>query len=1362
MKAFYIFSLIVILNLGLFAQECTFESISTKQGLSQNDVNCILQDKQGFMWFGTLDGLNRYDGYGFNSYHFNVDGKIGLNSNLIRSVAEDTFQNIWVGTSDRGLNVITHKTNAIENITIPNSQNNLLEKESIIAIEFIGKIAIVLSKEKIYFFRFSENEIQPIKINDEYFAKTGAFATKCFYQINESEFFLGTTNGLKRVSFTDKEVFDVKIKTYKNKLNINEIIPFRRGYILACAGTMHYIDENFKFDLFDYQSFTCLLKADENHLWAGNFSGLHYLAFDNPHSPKYKIVKSYTKENTNGGLQSNNVISIFKDKLGIMWLGTSGGGVSKMINGANKFKLYREKIEDENLKDKKINCFFEDSETKLWIGTENGEIAYFNRTNSNYNKKAVNIPTNHKTTRLILAINELNTTNDSVIIISTGYPLNIRVLSLQGEELDQSILANKLRLISHPVNTMVNDNQFLWLGTQEGGLYRYNLKSNDLDRFLKNHTCNLNTNLIRSLCNDNQNRLWIGTDKGLYRLSSENKSKSNLNFEIFVNNPNDKNSISYNYILPIIQTKDDNIWIGTMGGGLNRYIKETNSFERFTTKNGLSNNNIKGIIEDDENRLWVSSNQGLICYNPADNRFLNFSVSDGLQDMEFREMAYLKRKSGELLFGGNNGFNSFFPGKIQIDSTMPDIVFTELQIKSITGKSDKVFNSGRLNEISNSDEIIQLKFHQNSFTSNFTALHFFAPQKIKYKYRLLGFEEQWNEISTHSRFAKYTNLNPGEYRLEVLATNSDGIWSKTPLSLNFKIRKPWYGTGLAYAIYGIILITIFLFFNRYSLIRNKIKHELLMERFEKEKEKELTQIKLRFFTNISHELRTPLTIIKSYFENIVPNWQSLPKEKLSNDLGVITRNVDSLLRLVNQILDFRKLEQDKMKLTPEKRDIIKLIESATKSINIIASHKNINLQFIHDKQELELWFDRDKMDKILNNILTNAIKYTNRNGNVTVRVNELPNEVRIEVEDDGIGIPKNIQASIFERFYQADSQPVNSMESTGIGLSLTKGLVDLHQGRIELNSTEGQGSIFILYIKKGNDHFNKEDLIHETKSNKLPLFLTDNTPEQAFELNKNDQPIHSEKLILVVEDNEDLCNFLKEKLKHSFKVETAPNGKVGIEKCLEKIPDLVLSDIMMPEMDGYELCHTLKSDEKISHIPVILLTAKSNSESELHGYKLGADAYVSKPFDIDVLIAQINSTINSREKIWKKLKENPFTTPAELTFTKQDEDFLTKITSIIEEHISNSEFTVEQLAEQYGINQINLNKKIKSLTGKTTIQFIRFNRLKRAAQLLQLSQSRVSEVTYDVGYSDLQHFRQHFKKEFALSPSEYKKKYAQE
>lgn len=1343
---------LAVASLPLFADNSyVFSNISTKDGLSQNDVNCILQDRLGFMWFGTYDGVCRYNGYDFEYFRFNAENDNSLNSNLIHTISEDAHHNIWVGTDDKGLCVIRHSDQKIINIVINENGRNLLAQEVICGIHFFKDIAVITAKDAVFFIRFTADHFTPLSLQGKAKHKLRTLSASMSIIHNDSTLAIGTVNGIHYIELQNTDSLAIKYYTKFWKTRAYDIKKFRDGLLISDAISLYFINKYNKEFPFLKKEYRSIWVEDDQTIWAGNSQGLHKIRLESASSLTIKSIETFNNTNTKNQIQSNAIKAISEDNLGNLWIGTEGGGVTQLSKRGNKFSHFGENTLSKNLHKAQISALYEDSQQQLWIGTTQYGVSRFPKNIYDYNTQCTDYNINDIQQHNILGFQEIVSNGERFIIAASHYPIEIQVFDINGHRVKNTPLVKSLEALRHPVFSMAADQHYLWLGTYAAGLYRLNLNNFKKSWLTPQNTQRISSKIIRNLYNDSQDRLWIGTDKGLNLMPSQEKRKHHPKVSVFKNNPEENKSISYDYILPITETRDGEIWIGTLGGGLNRFNEKDTSFTHITSQDGLSNNSIKGIVEDQDGHLWISSNKGISRLNRSTKEIVNYSITDGLQDYEFREMAFCSRANGEILFGGNNGFNSFHPKTIKTDSSEAKIWITALDIVGPSIKSNYSYQLAALNQKIDSEEAIILKHKENSFTAYFTALHYIAPEKINYKYRLIGFDRDWNNMGAQSRFAKYTNLNPGHYTLEILASNSDGVWEKSPKTLHISIKKPWYNTWFAILCYASLAMATFLFFRRYSFIRNKIKNELMMEHFEKEKVEELTQIKLRFFTNISHELRTPLTIIKSYFDGISRQWESLPNEKINNDFGVINRNIDALMRLINQILDFRKMEQNKMELKLESENIILFTQNILSAFEQIAKDKNILLNFHHKEEKVMLAFDKEKMEKIINNLLSNAFKYTPNNGQVDVSIIEEEQQIALLVKDNGIGIKAENQIHIFERFYQ--TKKVKAQNSTGIGLSLTKGLVDLHQGSIEVQSEANQGSTFTVCIPKKIDQslaYTTPDTKHH--NNDIPEIDNAIDNKQLANISK-----FKEKTILVVEDNHDLRRYLVQSLAEHFTVLEAENGQIGLELSIEQQPDMLISDVMMPIMDGYELCHSIKNNEHISHIPVLLLTAKNTDEAQLQGFKLGADAYISKPFNLEVLIARILNVFISREKIIERISKNPFFTNEEVAFTVRDEEFLNKISAIIKHQMAEPNFSVEQLSEEIDISKLNLNKKIKALTGKTTVQYIRHVRLCRAAELLKQQHNRISEVTYEVGYGDLQHFREHFKKEFGMAPSAYQK-----
>lgn len=1351
------------------SQNVVFEKITTREGLSQNDVNAIYQDKQGFLWIGTHDGLNRYDGYSFKTYHYDPENIKGIHSNLIFDIAEDDEGNLWMATSNEGIcrfdvkkeeftvfrntaerpnllrsNQITKihptKNNSVwigsgvgidiltltedgprvDPITPANTPEMLSHTISDIEEDIYGRIWVG-TRQGLYVFWEEDDERKVKVINTRELIRN--------IEINDTEVFIGYGNGIFRLNI-DMETLSKKNPEKISDINSNAMLVTKRG------------------DMF---------VGNERGLTLYNRNRFNNRSFDAP---------MHFEEGWEANSLSKNVVqSLFEDKSGIVWVGTNGGGLNKYNPRQKKFRHFNKTRIPGSLSYNKLRTIYEDRNKNIWIGTEGGGIDFLShKENSNYATgwKSLDIGTS----RQIRAYSflELNDEGPVEVLAGVGYPY-VTLKFREDHPVPQSVDRGKFEEVQNSVFASVKTaNGNIWLGTygRGNGLLRYKPNSNDKDMVdfkPMGKPGSLSSVNIRSLLEDCYGNLWIGTDRGLNLLVPGEQDEMSPHFIVFKHDPNDPNSISHDYILPIFQAKDSTLWVGTMGGGLNKVIYDKDpskiKFEAVTTKDGLPNDAIKGILEDDYGDLWISSNKGLTRYDVKDKLVKNYGISDGLQDYEFSELACCKLSSGEMLFGGVNGFNAFFPKDIVSDMSTPQLALTDFQILNqsvVPGekRNGRIILDNAVNHINR----VKLKYSENSFSVYFSSLHFSAPAQNTYKYMLEGFDQEWIRKDASDRIAKYTNLRPGKYVFKVLASNNDGVWTDDPKLLQVIITPPWYFSTLAWVIYVAIFLASLWFFQRFSLIRIKQKNELLMEHFEKEKIQELSQMKLRFFTNISHEFRTPLTLIIGPLEKLIREGNKLSEIKIAESHAIMHRNASILLRLINQLIDFRKFEQGKMILRASNTNVISFLKEVFLSFSELAEKKNITYQFSTGRQDINLWFDDDKLERIMYNILSNAFKFTPEGGKIKLEVDEDEYHVIIQVVDTGVGIPKEMQGHIFERFYQADRIKNRKVGSTGIGLSFIKGLVEMHKGEITFESVIDEGTNFMVKLQKGTAHLDEEQ---------MRAISRDEAPKKNFsylepiKVSENeDQERSSEKRkVLLVEDNYELKSFVKDSLKGHYEIHTAENGKEGLEKVAEIHPDVVVSDIMMPVMNGFTLCEKLKTDEKISHIPVILLTAKSTAENRIKGYNLGADGYISKPFSIEVLEARIQNLIESREKLQQKMRTTVSLEPSEVTTTSMDEKFLQKILKIVEENIPNSDFTVEKLASDYGMSQIVLNKKLKGLTGMTAKAFIRNIRLKRAAQLFATGNYSVTDVTYEVGFSDLKYFRTCFKDEFGSSPSEY-------
>jgi signal transduction histidine kinase/CheY-like chemotaxis protein len=837
--------------------------------------------------------------------------------------------------------------------------------------------------------------------------------------------------------------------------------------------------------------------------------------------------------------------------------------------------------------------------------------------------------------------------------------------------------------------------------------------------------------------------------------------KKEEKFYRYKHEPNNPNSLSNNLVSTIYQDKNRVLWIGTEGGGINKL--------HYQEIDGLSNNIVYGILEDNHHNLWISTRNGLSKFNPVDvddkgtafpSAFKNYYVHDGFQDNEFRTNSYFKNRKGEMFFGGINGFNAFYPDSLKENLTIPDVAITGFKVFNENYKLDT--------SITEINQIV-LSYNENFFYLDFAVLDYIAPENNNYAYKLDGLDNDWNYVDNRN-FAHYTNLAPGNYAFHVKASNSDGVWNEEGTSIRIIITPPWWKTWWAYSLYGVALLFTLYGLRRYEMNRISYKNQGKLDKAVLKEKEETEKIKSRFFANISHEFRTPLTLIFGPANDVLEKTKE-PDTKQS--VGTIKRNANRLYGLVNQLLDLSKLEAGKMALETSEQNIIPLLKGLFQSFTSLAERKKITLKFNAIEENLIVYIDKDKVEKIVNNLLSNAFKFTPEGGKIVVSVNTTNantsplnkagtqgGSVEISISDTGRGIPKERIDNIFDRFYQVDGSHTRESEGTGIGLALTKELVELHKGKIQVESEEGEGSTFTIMLPLGKDHLKPEEIVdkeiqEETEVNKEE---TEQIPETEKSKEKADIDLLLETgkpLLLIVEDNSDVRNYIISHLEEDYLVEEAVNGEDGFTKSIEQIPDLIVSDVMMPKMDGFQFCAKIKTDERTSHIPIILLTAKASGESKIEGLETGADDYIMKPFDAKELKVRIKNLIDQRKKLREHFLEEGIFNLDNNNITSVDKKFLEKAVKIINEHLSDSLFGVESFASELAIGRTSLHKKVVALVGEPPGELIKRIRLSKAGILLKNKTGNISEIALEVGFNNPAYFSECFKKQFGVTPSQY-------
>ncbi|RLD28319.1 MAG: hypothetical protein DRI70_03655, partial [Bacteroidetes bacterium] len=1043
-------------------------------------------------------------------------------------------------------------------------------------------------------------------------------------------------------------------------------------------------------------------------IWLGTFgNGINLIPRI---QPKFKLLKHDVQYSNTSTI--NKIWGICEDRDGQLWVGTDGMGLGRynLITGEKKY--YRSGDEPGRLSDDAILSALCDSKGRLWFGTYAGGLNLYDRETDSF-------------------------------------------IQIEVKDHKNGIEVNDIRSIFEA------DNGEIWLGTNGAGLMKLNADHLSFQNILP-EVAGLSASDIRAIVQDNSGGLWLGTyGAGLFYYHPESGETKHLIFDR-VNSGTLKSNIIYSLLF---DREKNQLWIGgSQNGGLNLLNLNDLTFSLFDHNYGLANDNIHAIEMDSHGRLWVSTNTGISLFDPDVKEFINFNKLDGVQEKEFSNGSVLNSSIHHIIcFGGAEGLNYFNADQIKENTDATTVLITDFKIfnENVLVRSKDNSDSPLDNTIMYT-ESIELHYKQNNFTLGFSGFHYSNPDKIKYQYKLKPVDQDWNNLQ-YQRSVTFQNLKAGEYQFYVRASNEDGFWSESIETMLLTVKPPPWKSWWAYLLYSFLLASFILWIYYYNLKQAKMRHNLVLEKKLRSQEHDMYEERIRFYMNISHELRMPLMLLINPLEELIT------KESINTSLGrtfnVMYRSANSLLQLINKLLEFRKIETGKLKLLSGKHNIVEQIEENSIAFRALAAKRNIQLSFETSEQLIEAWFDKEKLEMILNNILSNAIKNTAENKRILVRVraDQDPSTkfpagyITILIKDEGKGIPEDEIDKIFERFYQV--KEVSTSEGTGIGLALTKKLVELHKGNIHVESKINEGTSFFVFLPLGRGHLTEEEIITESSDNQLsttPYIDIEDTDSMNQLLDKLAHLSPEKKKLLVIEDNKEIRYYLSDLLKDHFIVEQAENGKSGLEKARQHHPSLIISDIMMPELDGLELCKILKSELETSHIPILMITASINHHTHIHSFEVGADAYITKPFKPDLLLSRIYNLLKSRENL-RDYYLNKFKSgyvPESRSLNK-DEEFLIKVNEFIHRNLNKDDFSITKLHEALGISRTVFYNKIKSLTNYSPIELIRHIRLKRAAELLSTREYKVYEVMLEVGLNDEKHFRQLFKNQYGVIPSEF-------
>lgn len=1111
-----------------------------------------------------------------------------------------------------------------------------------------------------------------------------------------------------------------------------------------------------------------VMENADNVIWFGTYGG--WALFD----PESQTFYSYqNRSNAESGIQKYGVSALWRDKSGIIWMGSHGDGLYRYDPKSRRFSKRRP--DDPRLplwEGASVRSIYETRSGSLWIGTavsglmridrQTGESFPFTALNEQLSKAAQVYSLLEDSTGA-LWVNSYDgiyriAQPDSAQPDIRFFPIDTTV-----ESRDQYNIVYKLY--------QSRDGKIWVATTSHFGQFDPVTATYDLTQYIEPQSGTSSYSDFATIYEDHAGNFWLGTIDGLRKFDTAKKT-----FNVYRQDPQNPTGLSHSVVRAIHsdpRQPERYLWLGTGGGGLNRLDLQTDEFLHFTQRDGLPNNVVYAILSDDSQHLWLSTNNGIARLNTETLTVKKFDVNDGLQDNEFNAGAFFKSSSGELFFGGIKGLNAFYPADIRDNDHHPQVVITDFRISN---QSVAFSNPGSLqnNQMTYSDTV-KLSHDQRVFSFEFAALDFTDPSKNRYQYTMENFDDEWQDAGTN-RQATYTNLDHGEYVFRVKGSNNDGLWSKSTTSVYVIIEPPWWRTYWAYAGYALLLIFLLVSFRSYEMNRQRLKYNLQVEKIEREKLRELDQLRSRFFTNVSHEFRTPLTLVLGQISSVL---SKIDSQRNKHRLQVAHRNAGVLLHLINQLMDMSRLEAGKMNLNIVYADLIPFLKNLLFSFDSLAEQKQLTLHFQSNADAFDVCYDRDILEKTILNLLSNAFKFTPAGGKITLTVTapesvaqtpETMQYVEIHVEDTGTGIPKDRQELIFNRFYQLENPFSGEYSGSGIGLAVVKEMVELHYGKIELKSLEGSGSTFSVYLPAGRafytakgiqPSFSKPATYDEPLPDREALIAAilsdaENNAKvtqsgHAGISTATDQPI-----VLVVEDHNDVRSYICDQLKNDgYTVFESPDGKDGIAKAREIIPDLIITDVMMPKVDGYEFSKQIRADQKTSHIPLIMLTAKASEDSKIEGLEAGVDDYLVKPFSARELQVRVRNLIQLRKQLRARFSHAAIIEPSEVSDLPLDQIFLRKVIDTIKSRMGDETFGVEDLASNTGMSVTHLNRKLRALLDQSPGQFIRSQRLQRAAELLLQNAGNVAEIAYRVGFSDQAHFTRSFKKQFGCPPTKY-------
>jgi signal transduction histidine kinase/DNA-binding response OmpR family regulator/streptogramin lyase len=1373
------------------ANEFRFEHLSVDEGLAHSDAMAVTQDRAGFIWVGTNHGLDRYDGYELKPYALPVNPLNGLSANRIRVLYADRAGQLWVGTERAGLSFYDADHDCFRSLAaqpVPVPARRLLRQlaqadVSSLATDPLGRLWVGTSQGLFMLTLGPNHQVRSLALISPATAPRSAFNVRALALDQQGSLWVGAYDvGLQVVDATAAR--PVARATPVATASVRALCLDRRGDLWV--GTDHTVlwvhgaagrrpEELTSTALPQQLPFLQSLHLDSfNRLWAGTIYGL-YAWESGPATanhpplqciPPHRFLPSDKEPQS---INAEQVYQVFEDRNQLLWLCSAAGGLNWLNLRQKPFGCIRQQLVDQStLPNNYINAIYkEEARNLLWYGTRNGAACYDLTTRQFH--YYFNQPQPDASGVDVLSI--FQSSNGTLWFGTRGTGL-VALTRPKGHDhwaTYTTVGRGGLDLRQFSIESIAEDRYgTLWLGGRGGGLHHLSQTGQLLEAHAPAQRPLPTAQFTALLYDRTKDVLWASTcDAGLLKLRVAPDSVRVLRQFAYLSPLGQR--LQVNYTWPLLFDRQGTLWIGTIGGGLHQLVTNAQGRESVRSyQQWLPESDVESLLADDDGNLWVGGT-GLYRFRPGTRQYLRYDVVDGLQSNAFKVGAAYRAQDGTLYFGGKNGISYFQPRAIQPNPYPPVVQLTGLRVHNEpVGVGAQLHGRVLLAHALAMPQQLTIKASENDFSVDFVALNFASPRKTRYVYQLEGYHHGWVQPAAGQRTASFANLPPGHYILRVKANNGEGVWSQQPASMQFTVLAPWYRTGWAYLLYALAMLGAVAIYRRIELRQQRLQSQLVLEQFQAEKEKELTDLKLGFFTNISHELRTPLTLILGPLEELITGAGS-GETKRHDKLQLMHRQARKLLELVNQLLDFRKVETGHVPLRASHDDAVSFLTSLYQVFRLRAEEKDIDYGLDIPAEPVRLYFDRSKLEIVLTNLLANAFTYTPAHGRVELTATVVGNPggeavysqaqlvgnyLKITVSDTGTGIRASELARIFDPYYQAAHTAARRIGGTGIGLSLAKQFAERHQGRLSVVSTEGVGTTFELRLPFGHQHLHPDDMQPESPvvelANDAPALVPPSEPDLGT-------PTLAAKLpsLLLVEDNDEVRQYLSQLFEDSYEVLTAEDGQAGWKKALGHLPDLIISDVMMPHSDGLDLCRQLKQHPKTGHIPVVLLTARTAALHELEGIGVGADDYVSKPFNPQVLQAKVQTLLRNRRQLREYYQRQILLEPTEIVVADADRQFLDAAMAAVERNLDNPEFSVQVLAREVGLSQTLCYRRLKGVTGQTAVEFIRDVRMKRAAQLLAQTQMRVSEVAFQVGIVDEKYFRKTFQKIYGVVPSEY-------